>query len=64
LINIPANLDLADGIGHPKTLSTPASVDWWLSLAIARKAAESLWWMFKDVHESVRAVLILFRLLY
>jgi hypothetical protein len=64
LIDIPASLDLTDGMGHPKALSTPASADWWVSLAIARKAAQSLWEMFKDVHKPVRAVLILFQILY
>jgi hypothetical protein len=64
LVNIPAELVLTEGMGHPKALSTPASADWWVSLAIERKAAESLWEMFKDVHEPVRAVLILFQTLY
>jgi hypothetical protein len=59
LVNIPAQLILTEGMGHPKALSTPASADWWVSLAVARKAAKSLWEMFKDVHKPVRAVLIL-----
>jgi hypothetical protein len=64
LIDIPASQDLTNSMGHPKALSTPASADWWVLLAIERKAADSLWEMFKDVHKPVRAVLILFRTLY
>jgi hypothetical protein len=51
-------------MGHPKALSTPASADWWVLLAIERKAAYSLWEMFKDVHKLVRAVLNLFQTSY
>jgi hypothetical protein len=56
LIDIPARLILQRGMGRSKALSTPASADWWVSLAIERKAAESLWEMFKVVHQPVRAV--------
>ncbi|KAJ2929883.1 hypothetical protein H1R20_g7205, partial [Candolleomyces eurysporus] len=37
---------------HSKVLPTPACADWWVSLAIAHKEGESVWEMFKDVHNS------------
>jgi hypothetical protein len=64
LIDVPARIDLTKGMGHPKALSTPASADWWVSLATARRAVESLWDIFADVHEAVRAVLNLLPTLY
>jgi hypothetical protein len=64
LIDIPAGLDLTDSMGHPKALSTPATADWWVSLAIEHKDAGSMWELFKDVHETVRVVVILFQTLY
>jgi hypothetical protein len=64
LIDIPTGLNLTKGMGHPMALSTPVIADWWVSLAIERNAAKSLWEMFKDVHKPVRAVLILYQTLY
>jgi hypothetical protein len=64
LVDIPARWILKHGIGHPKTLSTSASADWWVLLAVEHKAAKSLWEMFKEVHTPVCAVLILFQTIY
>ncbi|KAJ2929881.1 hypothetical protein H1R20_g7203, partial [Candolleomyces eurysporus] len=44
--------DLPACSADSEVLPTPASADWWVSLAIARKEAESLWEMFKDAHDS------------
>jgi hypothetical protein len=53
---LPTGVDMCGG-AHSKVLPTPASADWWVSLVIARGGIRCLCEIFKDVHDSVRAVL-------
>ncbi|RXW19595.1 hypothetical protein EST38_g6259 [Candolleomyces aberdarensis] len=53
LTSLPRYMALPAGSVRSKVLPTLASADWWVSLAIAHKEDESLWEMFKDVHNSV-----------
>lgn len=55
--NLPYYVHVARGSNYSQVLPTTASADWWMSLAIAHEANASLWEGFKDVHNSVRAVL-------
>ncbi|RXW19596.1 hypothetical protein EST38_g6258 [Candolleomyces aberdarensis] len=43
---------LEEGVAHSKVIPTPASADWWVSLAISRKEGVSLWYVFQAVHHS------------
>ncbi|KAJ2928717.1 hypothetical protein H1R20_g8422, partial [Candolleomyces eurysporus] len=43
------------GSAHSESLPTPASADWWVSLAITRNERRSLWNLFKNVHASDRS---------
>ncbi|RXW11311.1 hypothetical protein EST38_g14544 [Candolleomyces aberdarensis] len=50
LATLPTGVDFSAG-AYSKVLPTPASADWWVSLAIVRKGDQSLWEMFQDVHD-------------
>ncbi|RXW12252.1 hypothetical protein EST38_g13601, partial [Candolleomyces aberdarensis] len=43
---------MEEGVAHSKVIPTPASADWWVSLAISRKEGVSLWYVFQAVHHS------------
>jgi hypothetical protein len=64
LADFPNYMD-SDAVGSStkdfKIVSTPASADWWVSLAIAHRNKLSLWKLFLDVHISVRAILNILR---
>jgi hypothetical protein len=61
LAYVPDAVEKALAMPHSKAHLTPASVAWWVSLAIAHKEGERIWEIFRDAHSSVRAVLNLFQ---
>jgi hypothetical protein len=61
LARVPYALKIALAIPYSKVHFTPASVAWWVSLAIAHEKDERIWDIFRFAHQSVRAVLILFQ---
>ncbi|KAJ2928724.1 hypothetical protein H1R20_g8421, partial [Candolleomyces eurysporus] len=62
LIRLPTLRNMASSSAHSEVLPTPASADWWASLATAEvNRSGCLWAMFKEVHRFVSAALNLFQ---
>jgi hypothetical protein len=56
-VGVPDALSTESAILRFKAHLTPASAAWWVSLAIADKGDDTIWWIFQEAHSSVRVVL-------
>jgi hypothetical protein len=61
LADVPGAVEKALAIPHSKVHLTPASIAWWVPLAIAHKVDERIWYIFREAHISVRVALNLFQ---
>jgi hypothetical protein len=64
LVVVPCSIELSWAITHSRAHLTPASTAWWAPLAIAHEEEDPIWWIFRDAHDSVRAVLNIFKNMY
>ncbi|RXW18850.1 hypothetical protein EST38_g7011 [Candolleomyces aberdarensis] len=55
LLDFLKNPDRCGKFAYSDVLPTPASADWWVSLAITLEKEESLWAIFREVHASDRS---------